>query len=65
MRFNLFSAAVLFSALFVSCKKDENKPMTPPENKAESTITFENVVKPMKYVQSGTFHGEGVFREGS
>ena len=64
MRFNLFSAAVLFSALFVSCKKDENKPMTPPENKAESTITFENVVKPMKYVQSGTFHGEGVFREG-
>ncbi|MDO5105209.1 spondin domain-containing protein [Capnocytophaga sp.] len=55
--------AVLSALLFVSCDKDKTEPDTMPMS-GNANITFENVVKPKKYVQSGIFKGNGKINEG-
>jgi len=39
-------------------KKDKMDTI-PPVSPTQAILTFENVVKPMKYVESGIFKGEG------
>ena len=58
MKHQILSVAVILSALVVSCKKDKMDTIS-PVNPTQATLTFENVVKPMKYVESGIFKGEG------
>lgn len=58
MKHQILSVAVILSTLVVSCKKDKMDTI-PPVSPTQAILTFENVVKPMKYVESGIFKGEG------